>query len=69
MANKWATPPRDRHQPVLMGPSLDEQIASDDPIRLLDEILSGMDWTEWEAAYSGGAETHCRGRDVHKGQQ
>lgn len=34
---------------------MDEQIAPDDPIRLLDEILLGLDWTEWEAVYSDGA--------------
>lgn len=52
MASKWATPPRDRQQPILMGPSLDELIALDDPIRLIDEILSRLDWTEWECFYS-----------------
>jgi len=34
---------------------LDEQIAPDDPIRLLDEILLGLDWTQWESSYSDGA--------------
>lgn len=53
MIRKWATAPLDRHQPVLMGPSLDERIPEDAPIRLVDEILLGMDWTEWECAYSG----------------
>ena len=55
MANKWATPPRKRHQMILMGASLDEQIAADDPIRMLDEILLSLDWTDWEAEYSAGA--------------
>ncbi|MCK5805874.1 MAG: transposase, partial [Lentisphaeria bacterium] len=55
MAGKWATLPRERQQPILMGPSLDEQIAPDDPIRLLDEILLGLDWTEWECFYSSSA--------------
>lgn len=55
MANKWATAPQQRQQRILMGPSLDEQIALDDPVRLLDEILLGLDWTEWESVYSDGA--------------
>ena len=55
MANKWATPPQDRRQRILFGASLDEQIAADDPIRLLGEILSELDWTEWECSYSDGA--------------
>ena len=54
MANKWATAPYDREQCILMGPSLDEQIASDDPIRLLDKILECLDWSEWECVYSDG---------------
>jgi hypothetical protein len=38
-----------------MGPSLDEQIAADDPIRLLDVILSDLDWKEWEKVYPAAA--------------
>ncbi len=33
---------------------MDEQIAADDPIRLMEDILSGLDWTEWERSYSDG---------------
>jgi transposase len=26
-------------------------IAPDDPVRFVDEVLSGMDWSQWEATY------------------
>ena len=42
----------DRERLVL--PTLDRMIAEDDPVRLFDEVLSGVDWTPWEANYKPG---------------
>lgn len=47
----WAKPPMRREQIVLFAPTLDETIAQDDPVRLFDEVLAGLDWSDWEAAY------------------
>ncbi len=33
--------------------SLEERIPDDHPVRLLNEILDGLDWTAWESKYSG----------------
>lgn len=49
----WAKPPQDRTQLVLFSQRLDELIPAEHPVRLLDEILSRLDWTAWEAAYHG----------------
>ena len=46
----WAKPVFDRAQVVI---SLDESIHEDHPVRLLDEILRGMDWSAWEQEYNG----------------
>ena len=35
-------------------PTLDKLIAEDDPVRLFDEVLAGIDWTPWEALYKPG---------------
>lgn len=42
-----------RDQLVLIPTALQEVIPSDHPVRLVDEILDRLDWTEWEAAYHG----------------
>lgn len=49
----WDTPPMDRNQILLFSPTLDAMIADDHPVRVLDEILSTMDWREWEGRYNG----------------
>ena len=49
----WAEAPMNRHQTVLFGPTLDSTIREDDPVRLFDEILAGLDWHGWEAHYDG----------------
>ncbi len=28
-------------------------IAADDPVRVVDEVLAGLDWSAWEAEYDG----------------
>jgi transposase len=42
-----------RDQIVLFSPTLDASISDDHPVRLLDEILKGLDWSAWEAEYDG----------------
>jgi len=49
----WATAPIAREQATLLAPTLDSMIAGDAQVRLLDEVLAGIDWTEWEAEYDG----------------
>lgn len=49
----WADAPRQRQQMALFAPTLDAMIGSDDPVRLVDEVLSGLDWSAWEAEYDG----------------
>lgn len=41
----WAKPGLDRHQTLLLYPTLDDSISQDHPVRLLDEILRGLDWS------------------------
>jgi len=45
-------PPECRDQIVLFPEKLNEAIASDHPVRLLDGILRRIDWDPWEAKYS-----------------
>lgn len=47
----FAAPPLGRDQLVLFPEKLDDVIASDHPIRLLDDILERLDWKAWESAY------------------
>jgi transposase len=42
-----------RDQIVLFTTSLEERIPDDHPVRLLDEILDQLDWSDWEAEYHG----------------
>lgn len=51
--NYWQDAPMPREQLVLIPTALDELILDDHPVRLVDEILSGLDWSKWEAAYHG----------------
>jgi len=50
-ADYWADAPLDRHATRVFSPSLDSMIGDDDPVRLVDEVLTGVDWSEWEAHY------------------
>jgi transposase len=50
----WAKAPRARDQMTLFAPTLDDMIDESHPVRQLDEILKGCDWSEWEAEYHGG---------------
>jgi transposase len=49
----WAKAPLQRNQTLLFYPTLDDSISEDHPVRLLDEILRGQDWSAWEAEYDG----------------
>jgi transposase len=42
-----------REQIALFAPTLDSMISDDDPVRLFDEVLAGVDWCSWEAEYNG----------------
>jgi len=47
MAEHWAQAPIPREQMVLFSPTLEEAISEDHPVRLLDEILRGVEWSSW----------------------
>jgi transposase len=47
----WAQAPIDRTQITLFAPTLDDSLADDHPVRLFDEILRGIDFSEWESMY------------------
>lgn len=47
MAQHWAKAPIERSQIVLFSPTLEDAVSQDHPVRLLDEILRGLDWSEW----------------------
>jgi len=49
----WAAAPQKRDQMVLFSRRLDDAIACDHPVRLLDEILGRISWKTWEASYDG----------------
>lgn len=49
----WQDAPLPRNQLVLFQTTLEERIPENHPVRLLDEILDEMDWTEWESKYVG----------------
>lgn len=49
----WAEAPMSRGQIALFAPTLDSMIGDDDPVRLFDEVLAGIDWSEWEGEYHG----------------
>ena len=49
----WQEAPMNRGQLVLFADRLEDRIPPNHPVRLLDEILSGMDWSGWEAKYDG----------------
>jgi transposase len=49
----WAKPGLDRQQALLFHPTLDECISLDHPVRLLDEILRSLDWSDWIQKYDG----------------
>jgi len=49
----WSKALIDRDQIALFSPTLDSWIPEDHPIRLFDEVLSSLDWSNWESHYFG----------------
>lgn len=49
----WAEPLLDRERTCLFHPTLDATIGDDEPVRLIDEVLAEVDWSDWEAEYNG----------------
>ena len=47
---EWAKGPEVRDQMVLFPQRLDDVISLDHHVRLMDDILSRLDWSRWEAA-------------------
>lgn len=50
----WAKAPVPREQIVLIATTLDDRIPDDHVVRVFAEILSGYDWSAWEARYHQG---------------
>lgn len=46
--------PLKRDQTLLFHPTLEEMVSEDHPVRVLDELLNGCDFSEWEQHYDGG---------------
>lgn len=42
-----------REQMLLIPATLEETIPAEHPVRMVDELLSRMDWSEWESRYHG----------------
>jgi transposase len=51
--NYWQDAPLPREQLVLFADTLEQRIPEDHPVRILDELLSPLDWSQWEATYHG----------------
>ena len=47
----WADPVFEREKARVYWPTLDSMIAPDDPVRLVDEVLTQTDWSSWEVEY------------------
>jgi len=48
---RWAQPLRSRNQIVLFAPTLEDAVAGDHPVRLFDEVIGQLDFTDWERCY------------------
>lgn len=48
---QWSQAPQQRDQMVLFAERLDDALPTEHAVRLLDDILSRMDWTKFEARY------------------
>lgn len=47
----WATAPLDRLQVTLFAPTLNDSLVPEHPVRLFDEIVDGLDFSDWESMY------------------
>lgn len=50
---RWAQPTQDRDQLVLFATKLDDSLADDHIVRILDRLLDRLDWGPLEATYHG----------------
>lgn len=50
---KWAQISQNRSQLVLIPTSLDDEIECGHPVRAIDEVLEGLDWSQFEGTYHG----------------
>ena len=50
---RFAQPKAPREQLVLYAQSLGEMVPPDDPVRAFEALLSEIDWSPWEQAYTG----------------
>lgn len=50
---KFSMPPLSRDQLVLFPERLDQAIPADHSVRLLDDILGRLSWSQWELQYNG----------------
>ena len=50
----WQTPPLERGQIVLFQTSIEDRIPGDHPVRMRDEILDRLDWTDWKNTHDRG---------------
>src|SRR3982750_1395431 len=48
---RWAEAPQQRDQLELYSRKLDDAIPADHFVRFVDQVLSEIDWTKWEATY------------------
>jgi transposase len=51
--SQWSHAPQQREQMVLFSERLEDVVTPDHPVRLVDDILSRVSWTKWEATYHG----------------
>mgnify|MGYP003974175437 CR=1 FL=1 len=51
MDDYWDRPILKREQMVLFPTKLDEAVPRDHEVRLFDEILRKIDWSDWEERY------------------
>ncbi len=49
----WQDAPIPRAQMMLIPTSLEETIPAEHPVRMVDELLDRLDWSDWEARYHG----------------
>ena len=49
----WQDAPMPREQMMLIPATLEETIPAEHPVRMVDELLSLMDWSDWESRYHG----------------
>lgn len=47
----WFQAPEQRDQIVLFPTRLDDAVQADHSVRLLDDILGQLDWSQWEQRY------------------